>query len=111
MVHPCFARMGLEFHGGPCLNPHGPGISVRSLQVSSGAYVDRWRVPFAYDPRDGFQRTSTALRPGRLLGTWHWSIDRQPSSYCGSYDREGDARWANHRWRDALAILRPARLR
>src|SRR6266851_7496219 len=110
MVHPRDARMGLQFHGGACFDSHGPGVSVWGLQVSSGAYLDCRRVPIADDTWYGLQRASAAVRPRRLLGTWHRSVDRQPSSYCGSYDREGNARWADYRGRDALAILCPARI-
>src|SRR5712664_4775705 len=99
--------MGFEFHGGDCPYSHGSSVSVWGLQVPERAYLDRRRVPSAHDTGDGFQRAGAALRPRRLLGTWYRSVDRQPSSYCGSYDREGDARWADYRGRDALAILCP----
>src|ERR1700731_3365143 len=111
VVHPRDARMGLQFHGGACSDSYGPGVSVWGLQVSSGAYVDRWRVPFAYDPRDGFQRAGAALRPRRLLGTWNRGIDRQPGPFCWTRNREADAGRADHRGRNALAVLRPTRIR
>jgi len=44
--------------------------------------------------------------PGRPTGPWYRASDRQPSSYCGSCDREADARWTRSSRRDPFAILR-----
>ena len=68
MVYTRAARLGLELHGRHRADPHGAGVSVRRLQVSSRADLDRRRFPAADDARHGVHRPGSALRSGRVLG-------------------------------------------
>ena len=78
MVHPRAARLGLELHGRHRAHPHGAGVSVRRIQVSPRAHLDRRRFPSADDARHGIHRAGLALRSGRVLGTGHWGVDCEP---------------------------------
>ena len=111
VVHPRDARMGLEFHGGNCPDSHGPGVSLWSLQISAGAYLDCRRFPSAHDAGHGLQRAGSAVRSGRVLGTRNRRLNREPRPCSRSRDREVDARRADHRWCHAFPILCAARIR
>ena len=109
LVHTSPARLGLEFHGRDCPDPHGAGLPVWSLQVSQRTHLDRWRLSFTCDARHGFYRPGAAIRSGCLLGIRHRSIDREPRPGNRALDRQPDARRSDHCRRNALAILRTAR--
>ena len=105
------ARLGLELHGRRGADPHVPGLPVRRLQVSARADLDRRRVPAADGARHGVHRSGAALRPGRVLGSRHRRIHRRPRSPGGRAVGPSAARRPDHRGRDALALLRAARVR
>ncbi len=111
LVHPRDARLGIELHGGDCPYSHDAGLPLRGLQISPGAHLDHRRFSIADDPGHGFYRTGAALRSGRLLGTGHWRVDRQPYSHHRSRSGQIDAGRADHSRRDSIAIFHPPRLR
>src|SRR5258708_39031184 len=100
--------MGLELHGGDCSHPHGSGVPLWGLQISARADVDRWSLSAFGNAGHGLYRTSTPLRPGRLLGIGDRCIYLQPHSRSGTMDRALAPGWPNYRWSDALTFLRTA---
>ena len=108
LVHTSSARLGLEFHGRDCPDPHGAGLPLWSLQVSKRTDLDRWRPSLARDARHGLYRPGTAIRPGCLLGIRHRGIDRKPRPGDRALGCEPDARRPNHCRRNAFTILRAA---
>ena len=56
-------------------------------------------------PRHGLHRPGAAFRSGRLLGSRHRRIHRQPRSVYRRASRPPDPRRPNHRRRDPLALL------
>ena len=111
LVHPRPARLGLELHGRHRAHPHGAGLPLRRVQVSARADLDRRRLPAAHDARHGVHRPGAALRSGRLLGTRHRRVDLEPDPAHRAGARQAAARRPDHRRRDAVALLRAARLR
>src|SRR3954465_12349592 len=105
MVHPGTARLGIKLHAGHRADPHGPGLPLRRLQISARTHLDRRRLPVTGDSRHGVHRPGTALRSGRLLGTWDRCFHRQPRTDHRSCDREIDVRGTHHRGRDLVALL------
>jgi hypothetical protein len=65
----------------------------------------------AADARDGLHRPGASIRSGRLLGIGHRRVHFKPHTRSGAVDREASAGRPDHRRRDALAVLRAARVR
>ncbi len=110
MVHSGPARLGFEFHAGHRADPHGAGISLRSLQVSARADVDSRHLPSADDIGDGVHRPSAAIRPGRLLGAGNRGLHIEPHTDRGSRGRKAIVGRPDHSGRHSLAFLRISRL-
>src|SRR5262245_7559682 len=98
--------LGVELHGRRGADPHVPGDALRCLQVSPRDDLDSWRVPGLDGARHGVHRPGPALRPGRVLGTRHWRVDRRPGSALRPTAGSPADRRSDYRGRDALAILR-----
>src|SRR6266849_2739986 len=111
LVHSRGARMGIELHDRHRAHPYGAGLPVRGAQVSERADVDRRRPAASDDARNGVHGAGASLRPGRVLGTRDRCVDREPRAGHGALAREPLARRSDHRGRDAVALLRAARVR
>src|SRR5580693_97344 len=111
MVHSGSPRLGLEFYAGHRSDPHGPGISFWSLQVSARADLGSRNLPAANDVGDGLHRPGAAIRPGRLLGVGNRTFHLQPRADHGSHASKANVGGTDYCGRHSLAFFCIARLR
>ncbi len=106
LVRSSASRLGLGLYAGSCPHPHGSSVPVWRVQVSARADVGRGSSTFACDPGDGVHGAGSAIRSGRLLGSWHRSLDSESRSRDWTVNRPRDAWRSDHRRSDSVAILR-----
>ena len=106
------ARMGLELHGGDRSDSHGPGVSVRSLQISRASSPGS-SACFCLLMTLGMAFSGQVLRFDQDA-YWGLGIGASIASrvpIVGPAIGEADARRTDHRRGHAFPILRAARIR